>query len=519
MAVVSTVFFISSHATLCRRIGGSLLFCSWGRFGRYWCGFGLGVLCLFLYVLVRITLDAVNNTQTLGLSSHFIELPLALKPDLDLFSHIRLGDKNSLLLRVAILKSHLLNFDFTRRDFIVTKENGEGHAVGLSGLKLCRQLRLNLETLSKSHDVNIDVVVADSSVLFGGHLSLSDREDSINAERNANTRDLTLAREHANKVVVPATSSHAAYTDRWVVRTVIILRPLLALFLGMLGGRVLLSGRNLRSRTLSQIEGDSVQAVEGLQILEQKGNVLHTLLHRFIRGQTLGALELLEQILLALENNPLSNSVGNLGIKSLLFGHFLSHVGPWHSADLKDAVENLSVVQLDCVSAVPTKSLEYFCNDAEDFGVGKHGVVGAGNVEIALVEFSHTALGHGGLISAVDLGNVISLDVLDLLVHGEEAGERDCQVISQRADLTTLIGKIIDELAVLSIFTREDLSELENRSVDCDSAVTLEDLGDGVEDVVTNDHVLSLPFEDVRVMWLDDRHTQSTYSPLCPWAS
>jgi hypothetical protein len=89
---------------------------------------------------------------------------------------------------------------------------------------------------------------------------------------------------------------------------------------------------------------------------------------------------------------------------------------------------------------------------------------------------------------------VISLDVLDLLVHGEEAGEGDCQVISQRADLTTLIGKIIDELAVLSIFTSEDLSELENRSIDCDSAVTLEDLGDGVEDVVTNDHVLSLPF-------------------------
>mgnify|MGYP001578908054 CR=1 FL=1 len=46
----------------------------------------------------------------------------------------------------------------------------------------------------------------------------------------------------------------------------------------------------------------------------------------------------------------------------------------------------------------------------------------------ALVELAHATLGHGRLVSTVDLGDVVALDggVLGA-VHGEEAGERDLQ--------------------------------------------------------------------------------------------
>ncbi|KAI6766463.1 hypothetical protein HG531_011685 [Fusarium graminearum] len=390
------------------------------------------------------------------------------------------------------------------------------------------------KALSESHDIDVNVIAADGGTLLGSQLSLGNREDSVDAERNTDTRNLALAREHADEVVVSASSSHTSNANSGVIRAVIILSALLALLLGRLGIRILLTGGNFGGRTLSdnlvdeagvvvktssqtEVKRNPVQAVESLEVFKKKFKILHTLLHGLVGGQTLCALQLLEQILLALQDNPLSNSVSDLAVESLFLGHFLAHISPGqlvelvdsrgdgadlvfrHAADLEDTVEDLPVIQLYRVSTVPAKPLKDFCDDAENLGVGQHGVVGSSNVEIALVEFSHTALGHGGLISTVDLGNVVSLDVLDLLVHGEEAGEGDGQVISQGADLTTLVGEIVDELAVLSIFAGENLSKLEDRGINCDSAVALENLGNGVEDVITNDHILSLPLVDVRI--------------------
>jgi len=172
------------------------------------------------------------------------------------------------------------------------------------------------------------------------------------------------------------------------------------------------------------------------------------------------------------------------------------------------------VVQLDCVFALPAQLVEDFTCDSQNLSIGDHRIVGTGNVEIALVELAHAALGHGGLVTAVDLCDVVALDVLDGSVHGEPSGEGDGQVVTQRAQLSTLVGEVVDELAVLTVLAREDLLELEDRTVgsvesacrtrhcflpahnsriDSDSTVTLEDVGDGAEDLVADDHVLALP--------------------------
>ena len=45
----------------------------------------------------------------------------------------------------------------------------------------------------------------------------------------------------------------------------------------------------------------------------------------------------------------------------------------------------------------------------------------------ATYEFSHSALAHGRLIAAVDLGKVVTLDGGDVLVHGQVSGWKTSQ--------------------------------------------------------------------------------------------
>ena len=89
-----------------------------------------------------------------------------------------------------------------------------------------------------------------------------------------------------------------------------------------------------------------------------------------------------------------------------------------------------------------------FNNDTKNFGIGNHRVVDTSNVKIlfvtlvqnlsifnfqeyisrtyALIEFTHSSLGHSRLIATIDFGNVISLEVLVFLaVHGQEASKRN----------------------------------------------------------------------------------------------
>jgi hypothetical protein len=111
-------------------------------------------------------------------------------------------------------------------------------------------------------------------------------------------------------------------------------------------------------------------------------------------------LELLQQVPLAFEDNPLAwkygldeqeaerrgnlltNLVCNLRIEALVFNHFLSHVCPrhlvelvngrrdganqvvGHSADLENAIKDLARVELDGIRPLPAKTVEDLIDNA-----------------------------------------------------------------------------------------------------------------------------------------------------------
>lgn len=59
------------------------------------------------------------------------------------------------------------------------------------------------------------------------------------------------------------------------------------------------------------------------------------------------------------------------------------------------------------------------------------------------------------------------------------------QVISQRAELTALVGKVIDQLGVLTIFSSQDLLELKYRGINCASIVFKKDAFKSREDLLS----------------------------------
>ena len=61
------------------------------------------------------------------------------------------------------------------------------------------------------------------------------------------------------------------------------------------------------------------------------------------------------------------------------------------------------------------------------------------------------APGHLGLVSAVDAGDVVPLDVPEA-VEGGVAGKGDREVVPQRQDLAALVCEVVDQLAVLAVF-------------------------------------------------------------------
>ena len=76
-------------------------------------------------------------------------------------------------------------------------------------------------------------------------------------------------------------------------------------------------------------------------------------------------------------------------------------------------------------------------------------------ITYTLVKLSVSASAHGRVVSPVDLGDLVPLDVLDL-VHGDVSGERDSQVVAESQDLTTLVLQVVDQLRVLAVFTGQD---------------------------------------------------------------
>ena len=71
-------------------------------------------------------------------------------------------------------------------------------------------------------------------------------------------------------------------------------------------------------------------------------------------------------------------------------------------------------------------------------------IVGSGNVEIALVEFPHAPLGHGGLVAPVHFGDVVALYGLNGRVHGEPSCEWYGKVVAEGAEFAALILQVVN---------------------------------------------------------------------------
>jgi hypothetical protein len=110
------------------------------------------------------------------------------------------------------------------------------------------------------------------------------------------------------------------------------------------------------------------------------------------------------------------------------------------------------------------KGLEHLNNDAQYLGISDHGVVEARNVEITLVELAKSAPGYRWLVSPVDSGDLVALN-LGHTTHGQPASKWNRQVESQRADFTTLVGQIVHETRILAVLFRENGFELEDRCI------------------------------------------------------
>ena len=126
--------------------------------------------------------------------------------------------------------------------------------------------------------------------------------------------------------------------------------------------------------------------------------------------------------------------------------------------------------------------------DLEHLGVGDHGGVIASDVKIALVELPKAALIHLGLVSSVDLSDVESLNLFHSL-RCNESCKRNSQIVPERGKFTALVLQVVDELRVLTVLSHECFSQLEDRSVDLDCSVLLEDALDDVEGLFADGHL------------------------------
>ena len=231
-----------------------------------------------------------------------------------------------------------------------------------------------------------------------------------------------------------------------------------------------------------------------LQVVHHQSHIVQTSLGGGIGVESLILKQAVEQLASTLVHDIRLNPIRNAAIKTLIVNHLLAHIRPRHliqlidgtgdrpdlvlrhTADGKDTVQNLAVVDLDRVAAVPSQLLEDLANNAQHLGIGNHRVEGTGDIEVTLVELAHPALADGGLITTVHLGDVVPLDAADIRVHGEPAGKGHGQVVAQRADLTTLVLQVVDELGVLAILASQDLAQLKDRGIEGGTAVALEDV-------------------------------------------
>lgn len=69
------------------------------------------------------------------------------------------------------------------------------------------------------------------------------------------------------------------------------------------------------------------------------------------------------------------------------------------------------------------------------------------------------------------------------------SSKRHCKVIAKSQQFTALIFKIVNQLAILSVLTRESLFKLKNRSVNFRSAVFLKNPFNNVQRLLFDSHL------------------------------
>lgn len=152
-------------------------------------------------------------------------------------------------------------------------------------------------------------------------------------------------------------------------------------------------------------------------------------------------------------------------------------------------IKDLSVIDLDFELGSKIELSEDGVNDLEDLSIWEHGVVGPCNIEIALVEFSVSSLGHVWLISSVDLGDLVPLDILDIF-QGHIPGEWHSQIVSEREEFSTLIFEIVDQLRIFSVLSGQGFFQLKDWSIDFNGSMSLENLGDFIEGNLSDGHLI-----------------------------
>eukprot|EP00053_Salpingoeca_punica_P019448 m.196731 g.196731 ORF g.196731 m.196731 type:complete len:638 (+) comp17654_c2_seq3:2394-4307(+) len=410
------------------------------------------------------------------------------------------------------LLGHVADLDDAALDLLLANNKAQGDVVLLALLELRHDrvaglvVELGLEARSpqllaqlhgvcglaaaRQHHVKVRLVCADLDVTRGV-LGLQNGKDALNADADADAGDLAAVRvKHADEVVVAA-----AARDRADVRA----------FEDGLDND---AGVVVQAARKAQIEANRLGDTQDVQVAEQQLHLLDAILGQRVGGELGVGLELLDQVVPAhvVQLDVLADAVGHLGLEALLSRHLLldllpgqlvqlvhgrgneAEVACGHSADGKDAVQQRTVVDLDDKVA-DVQRREDLVDDGEALCVRHHGGVAAGNVKVALVELAVAAFGHLRVVAAVHAGNVVSLEVLDLVL-GAVAGKGHRQVIAQSQQLATLVGNVVNQLGVLAVLAREGLLQLHDGRVDGDGAVALEDAGDDGKDVLADGHLL-----------------------------
>ena len=145
------------------------------------------------------------------------------------------------------------------------------------------------------------------------------------------------------------------------------------------------------------------------------------------------------------------------------------------------------MVHLDCELA-DFKSFQDFTDDREYLRIGDHQGIVSSNIKITLVKFSESALAHLRLIASVNFCNVEALDLLNAL-GSDVTSERNCKVISEGKQLSSLILKIIDKLAVLTVFSSQSLLQFKDRGIDLTCSMFMENSLNFVEGLLTDSHL------------------------------